>query len=154
MFPFRETARTCRGHPGQETFTEGEGTVPFASLYSLANFCITFIIAFVTKKWLDEEVNCTEPSLSVGVPCLGRYNTRAQRYRKFNCRNLCLKKYRVFLGKPFEPCLTFVSKAAHYPSKKLSGDPLQCRLLDLPTNIKQGLKGLLWTDALAYHVHL
>ncbi len=47
-------------------------------------------------------------------------------------------------GKPFQHSLTFVSKARAYLSK----EPL--RLVTLPTNIRQGWKGLPGTNTLAY----
>jgi hypothetical protein len=38
--------------------------------------------------------------------------------------------------------------------KDLSGSPLLVRLLDQPTNIRQGWKGLLGTNTLAFYEHL
>jgi hypothetical protein len=38
--------------------------------------------------------------------------------------------------------------------KHLSGAPLKGRLLTLPTNIRPGRKGLLWTNTVAFYKNL
>ena len=53
----------------QESFTEGEGSVQLISLYQLFQikyFSIEiFIYRFYKISYLNEEVDCTEPSSSV-----------------------------------------------------------------------------------------
>jgi hypothetical protein len=60
----------------QGSLTEGKGSVPLTSLYQLADFSIENFIYFpiieqvTLSAWLylNEEVNCTEPSTLVSVP--------------------------------------------------------------------------------------
>ena len=57
-------------------------------------------------------------------------------------------------SKPFQPSLIFVGKAGAYPSEQ----PFRCSTLGsapaLPANIRQGWKGLLGTNTLAYYENL
>jgi len=53
-------------------------------------------------------------------------------------------------GKPFQPCLVFAGKAGAYLSESPFKTPLYGRLLALPTNTRQGWKGLPGTNTLAY----
>jgi len=56
----------------EETYIEGEGSVHLTSLYWLVLFssCLYWNIIYLCYKtnYLNGEVNCTEPSLSVSVP--------------------------------------------------------------------------------------
>ncbi len=47
-------------------------------------------------------------------------------------------------------CPMFAEKAGAYPSEAFSGHPFKDRLLALTTNIRLGLKGVQWTNTLAY----
>jgi hypothetical protein len=59
----------------QGILTEGEGSVQLTSLCLLVPFDIANIIyLFYQTSYLNEEVNCTEPSPSVSVPWFGFVN--------------------------------------------------------------------------------
>ena len=53
-------------------------------------------------------------------------------------------------GKPLQPSVMFAGEAGAFRVKPLSGAPLKGRPLSLPTNIRQGWRGLPGTNALAY----
>jgi hypothetical protein len=56
-------------------------------------------------------------------------------------------------GKPIQPSLMFAGEAEAYPSEALSAASFKSRLQALPTNIRLDMKGLPWTNSVAYYEH-
>jgi hypothetical protein len=65
--------------------------------------------------------------------------------KKFYNTSLCGQCYKTFYCRKLR--LFIIS----FHNKHFSGAPLSCRLLASPTNIRLGLKGLPWTNTLAYY---
>jgi hypothetical protein len=73
-----DTEKILKSRIDQGSLTEVEGSVQFTSLYLLAYIsCFLYgkyyLLFFYKTSYLNEEANCTDPSLSVRIPWMDKH---------------------------------------------------------------------------------